>query len=144
MIYLTLFIILLLLLTIIFIPLKIKIFVNLEAYEFKIYNLKIYQKKFLEIKDIKKERTRIKYLKIFKVIDIQSVNLDIGGLTDYFYRAINYGAMHIIFNLFSFIIRDQFRFNYNLDFNSKPKLNFQCIIKSNVGKIIIGLLKRRS
>ena len=54
-------------------PLKIKVLIDLSGYEIKIYNLKIYKNKFLEIKDINKEKDVINYLRIFKVIDIQSV-----------------------------------------------------------------------
>ena len=35
-----------------------------------------------------------------------------------------------------------FIFNYYLDFNNEMNFNFECIIKSNLGKIIVGLLKR--
>ena len=128
----------------IFLPLKIKIIINLEYFEFSIYDIKIYKRKYNEIKDLNVERNNIEYLKIFKIIDIQSIDLEIGGFTDYYYRSINYGVIHCLFNLLSFIIKDQFKFNYFLDFKSEPKLNFKCIIKSNLGKIVIGLLKRRS
>ena len=93
--------------------------------------------------DINEERVKIRFFRIFKLIDIQRVNLDIGGFTNYYNRAINYGIIHSLFNIFSFIIQDQFIFNYNLEFYSEPKLKFECIIKSNLGKIIVGLLKRR-
>ena len=124
-------------------PLKIKVLIDLSGYEIKIYNLKIYKNKFLEIKDINKEKDVINYLRIFKVIDIQSVNLEIGGISDYYYRAINYRGVHILFNLLSFAIKDQFIFNYDLEFYGPAKFNFKCIIKSNMGKIILGLLRRR-
>jgi len=143
MYYIIITLILLIIILIILIPLKVIVFINLDYYEFRIYNIKIYQKKFLEINDINKERKSINFLKIFKIIDIQNINLEIGGFTNYFYRAINYGIIHIIFNILSFVIQDQFVFNYKLDFNSNPKFNFTCIIKSNVGRIIVGLLKEK-
>ena len=131
-------------LIILFIPLNIKIIFNLNYYQFKVFNINIYKQKYVDIKDIKKERTKIRFLRIFNIIDIQSVNLELGGFNDYYIRSINYGVMHIFFNIFSFIIQDQFKFNYDLNFNSKPKLNFECIIKSNLGKIIVGLLKGKN
>lgn len=140
---LILIIIILIIIILIIIPLKVIICFDLEGYRFKIYKFKIYQRKYNEIKDINEERIRIRFFRIFKLIDIQRVNLDIGGFTNYYNRAINYGIIHSLFNIFSFVIQDQFIFNYNLDFYSDPKLKFECIIKSNLGKIIVGLLKRR-
>lgn len=140
MIYLLIIFIIILLI----IPIKVKIYLNLEGYLFKIYNITIYKKKYKEISDINKERKNINKIKIFKIIDIKAVNLELCGINDYYYRAINYGGVYILFNLISFYINDQFIFNYKLDFYGQPKLNFECIIKSNLGKIIIGLLRRRN
>lgn len=138
------YIIIILIFFLLFFPLKVKIYLDLEGYLFKIYNIQIYKKKYKEINDINKERGIIKKLKIFKIIDIQTVNLEICGIEDYYYRSINYGGVYILFNLLSFLIQDQFTFNYNLHFYGKPKFKFECIIKSNLGKIILGLIKRRN
>ena len=140
MIYLLIFIIIIF---IIFLPIKVTIKANLEAYEIDIFNLKIYNKNYIEIKDINKERNVLKYLKIFRLIDIQKVTLDVGGISNYYFRAINYGIINALFNILGVLIRDQFKFEYYLSYYSSPKLYFKCIIKSNMGKIILGLIKRR-
>ena len=107
-----------------------------------LHKIKIYHRNYKDIKDVKSERRSIKFIKIFKIIDIQKVDLEIGGFNNYYYRSINYGLIHALINLFSFVIQDQFKFNYFLDYNSNPKLNFECIIRSNLGKIILGLIKK--
>lgn len=140
MIYL---IIIFIIIFIILLPIKVTVKANLEQYQIEIYKLKVYKKKYLEIKDIKKERNVLKYLKIFRLIDIQKVILDVGGLSNYYTRAINYGIINALFNIIGVLIKDQFIFEYYLSYYSSPKINFKCIIKSNLGKIILGLLKRR-
>ena len=139
MIYILIIVILIIILLL---PLNVKIRINLDYFEFIIFNIKIYHRNYKDIKDFKSERRSIKFIKIFKIIDIQKVDLEIGGFNNYYYRSINYGLIHALINLFSFVIQDQFKFNYFLDYNSNPKLNFECIIKSNLGKIILGLIKK--
>lgn len=140
MIYILIFIFVFLL---VFFPIKVTIKANLELYEIDVFKLKIYKKRYLEIRDINKERNILKYLKIFRLIDIQKITLDVGGLSNYYSRAINYGIINALFNILGVLIKDQFIFEYYLSYYSSPKINFKCIIKSNVGKIILGLLKRR-
>lgn len=125
------------------IPLKVKIYFNLDYYQISIYKLNIYKKRYINISDINKERNVIKYLKIFKVIDIKTVNLEIGGIKDYYFKSLSYSLMYIFFNLLGLVINDQFIFNYYLDYSNNPKINFECIINSNMGKILLGLIRRR-
>lgn len=143
MIYLLIFSILLFLFIIIYvIYFDVKIIANKEYFLIKIYRFNFYKKYYKDIKDLNKEKNKISFIKVFKIIDIQSITIHLGGFNDYYYRAINYGLINLIFNLLGFIIKDQFIFNYYLDFNNEMNFNFECIIKSNLGKIIVGLLKR--
>ncbi len=125
------------------IPLKVELIVNLSYYEIKFYRLKIYHRNYKDISDISKERKQIKYLKIFKLIDIQSINIEVSGFNDYFFESISYGLIYFMFNIFSFIIQDPYIFNYSIKSNKDIDLKFNCIIKSNLGKIIMEIFKRR-
>jgi hypothetical protein len=124
------------------IRITVQIEFNLSYFSIKIFKFNFYKKYYKDIKNIEEERRKVSFIKIFKLIDIQTINLSIEGFNNYYYKALNYGIINYLFYVFSFMIKDQFIFNYNLKDSNKFNLNFQCIIKSNIGKIIIGLLKR--
>lgn len=125
----------------IFIPFKVKIFLNLDYYKISFSRFIKYKKYYKEIKDINKEKNIISYYKIFKFIDIQKINLSIGGIDNYYYQAILIGLSNFIFNIFSFIKKDPFIFDFNLNKNDS-NIEIECIIKSNMGKILLGLIKK--
>ena len=90
MIYLLIFSILLFLFILIFvIYFDVKIIANKEYFLIKIYRFNFYKKYYKDIKDLNKEKNKISFIKVFKIIDIQSITIHLGGFNDYYYPTLS-------------------------------------------------------